>query len=188
MSIAGLSGSDALLLEHKLQIAHGGGVANLDCVLTGSGILVGVESKLTETLARHDPVEWRAPYRSTQMSALLTDGWRDALKASRAREWTPRYLGLEQLIKHALALVSHADGRTTHLVYCYWEPANGLDIPEVVEHRNEVADLRSRVGSAAPHLHCLTYAELLLEWLALPARSWIPEHVRELRDRYELRI
>src|SRR2546423_267455 len=47
LSIAGLQGFGApLSLEHKLRIPHGGGGANLDCVLAGPSIVVGIESKL----------------------------------------------------------------------------------------------------------------------------------------------
>ncbi len=113
LTIAGLGGFDQpLTFEHKLRIAAGGGVANLDCVLQGSGILVGVESKLTETLDAHEPVEWRAPYHTTEMAFLLTGGWAEVFAASRQGEWTPQHLGLEQLIKHALALITHTDQQT----------------------------------------------------------------------------
>src|SRR5207248_1002664 len=112
LSVAGLGGFDApLSLEHKLRIAHRGGTANLDCLLTGPAIYVGVESKLTETFASHDPVPWRPPYLTDDMSGLLSGGWREALRASIAGEWTPMQLGLEQLVKHALALSTHAKGR-----------------------------------------------------------------------------
>lgn len=97
----------------------------------------------------------------------------------------PRYLGPGQLLKHALALNSHADGRPTHLVYCYWEPENGADFEGVVQHRVEVADLMQRVGDAEPLLHATTYAALFDEWskasrprLGRPARPGTPGTLR----------
>jgi hypothetical protein len=85
LQIAGLGGfGQQLSLEHKLPIAHRGGVANLDCLLQGPGVLVGVESKLTEMLEPHDPVPWKDPYRSADMESLLEGGWSRALEASLA--------------------------------------------------------------------------------------------------------
>lgn len=190
LQIAAIGGFDQpLAFEHKLRIAHGGGEANLDCVLQGSELLVGVESKLTETLDAHDPVRWRTPYLSSEMHRLLNSGWADVFDASRTQTWTPSHLGLEQLIKHALALVTHAGERDPHLVYCYWEPLNGEDIPEVRSHRQEIEQLRARVGDASPRLHVINYQQLLAEWDDLPSQPpWLSEHLVQLRRRYAIDI
>jgi Restriction Endonuclease associating with ARP len=159
LRIVGLGGFDRpLTVEHKFRIKHRGGTANLDSYLEGPYIVVGVESKLTEHLAAHGPVTWEPPYGSSNVAELLSGGWKQTLQDSLAGRWTPSYLGLEQLLKHALALNSHADCRPTHLVYCYWEPENGDDFDEVVRHRMEVANLMQRVGDAEPLLHATTYA------------------------------
>jgi hypothetical protein len=189
LQLAGLHDFDQQLsLEHKLQIAHHGGVANLDCVLQGPELLVGVESKLTETLEPHQPVRWKTPYRSVQMSSLLDGGWSNALLASLSGDWAPQHLGLEQLIKHALALNSHKQDRAAHLVYVYWEPTNASELPEVAAHRDELSRLVALIETATPRLHTLTYRDLLTEWSTLPQPDWIQSHVAELRQRYELPI
>jgi hypothetical protein len=188
LRVAGLGGfAQALVLEAKLKIAYGGGTANLDCFLADDDVIVGVESKLTEMLDEHAPVLWRAPYARAEMANMLQGGWSDVFSASLAGSWQPKHLGLEQLVKHALALQSRPAGER-HLVYLYWEPTNGDHHPEVVAHRSEVAELRNRVGDAWPRLHTATYAELLGEWCALPAPEWISEHVAEMRSRYELSV
>jgi hypothetical protein len=186
LQIAGLGGFDtSISLEHKLRIAHRGGTANLDCLLQSPSTLVGIESKLTEPLARHQPVEWKAPYKTEAMAALLQDGWLEAFQASLTGAWKPQHLGLEQLLKHALALNSHAAGRVTHLVYVYWEPANGSKIPEVTTHRAEVAELARTIEDAQPHLHPLSYEEMLDEWISIPDDIIRPaDHVNCLRARY----
>ena len=189
LRVVGLGGFDCpLTVEHKLRIKHGGGTANLDSYLEGPDIVVGVESKLTEHLAAHGPETWKTPYRSANMAELLGGGWRQTFQDSLAGRWAPIYLGLEQLLKHALALNSHADHRSTHLVYCYWEPENGDDFEEVVRHRMEVADLIQRVGDAEPLLHATRYAALFDEWSKLPGPGWIDRHVQELRIRYAIAI
>lgn len=189
LRLAGLSGfAQQLSLEHKLQIAHRGGVANLDCVLQGPGLIVGVESKLTETLEDHDPVPWKDAYRSADMCSLHEGGWARAFDASLAGDWTPRHLGLEQLIKHALALNSHKADRAAHLVYLYWEPINVADIPELTAHRDELDRLVELLGGATPQLHPLSYRELMAQWASLPGPAWVHDHIAELRRRYELSI
>ena len=72
LRIAGLGGfSELLEIESRQQISHGGGEANLDCLLRRSGVVVGVESKLTEPLKRHDPIPWKSPYREPAIGDLL---------------------------------------------------------------------------------------------------------------------
>ena len=172
-------------LEHKLKIACGGGEANLDCAVSSPELLVGVESKLTEYLAPHEPVRWRAPYQQPEMARLLDNGWRDVFKASLSRSWTPLHLGVEQLVKHALALNSHAGRRATHLVYVFWEPSNGSEHPEVLQHRADVAELAAKTAGAQPSFHPLTYEDLFAEWTAIrPDDDWRTEHIERLRERY----
>ena len=100
----------------------------------------------------------------------------------------PRHVGLEQLLKHALALNSHGDVRPRHLLYCFWEPVNGAEINEVLEHRAEVGELQARVGDAAPSLHVMTYSGLFDEWSCLARPDWVGAHVDALRERYLLSI
>jgi hypothetical protein len=189
LRVAALTDFDRpLKIEHKLKISHGGGTANLDCFLEGPAIVVGIESKLTETLATHPPVAWKASYKTDAMAALLTGGWRTVFLDSLCRRWAPQHPHLEQLLKHALALNSHDHQREVHLVYCYWEPTNADDIDEMRRHRTETAELVARVGQTPPHLHAVTYQALLDEWRRLTTPAWIAEHIDQLRDRYTLSI
>jgi hypothetical protein len=185
LQIASLRRFDGpLRIEHKLKIAHGGGTANLDCFLEGPRLMVGLEVKLTETLSDHKPTLWRPPYRNEAMHTLLTGGWRDLLVSSLAKECRPRYLDVEQLIKHALALRSHRDSREQHLVYCFWAPAKEREPEEVSLHRKEAMKLANLVGDAPPKLHIIEYSDVLKEWSGLRLPGWIPEHIDYLRRRY----
>lgn len=189
LQVGGLTGFDRpLKIEHKLKIKYRGGTANLDSLVEGPGISVGIESKLTEMLATHAPVDWKDAYWADEMAGLLTGGWQEVFFDSLSGRWTPQHLGLEQLIKHALALNSHTDRRDAHLVYCYWEPANADDVAELCQHREEVAELLARVDHSRPYLHAISYRALLDEWSRLTTPPWIPEHIAQLRERYELSI
>jgi hypothetical protein len=101
-------------------------------------------------------------------------------------EWRPDRLGVEQLVKHALALLSSFPDDDLHLVYVWWEPLNGDEFGEVIEHRAQVRELRERVGESRPALHALTYSDLLREWGCLDDPSWIREHVGQMKARYSL--
>ena len=70
----------------------------------------------------------------------------------------------------------------------YWEPLNGDTIDEVGAHRAEVADFASRVASSEPTFHALSYSSLFDEWEKLSGRAWLPEHLRALRQRYEVTV
>jgi hypothetical protein len=186
LRVAGLGGfTEPLEIESKQQIAHGGGVANLDVLLRGPDLVVGVESKLTETLSPHDPVTWREPYWSDEMPTLLDAPWCAVFEDSLHARWQPSRLGVEQLIKHALAIRSNfPDPTRRHLVYVYWEPSDGAAVEEVVAHRGEVADLAARLTGADPGFHHLTYAQLLEEWEGIAD----PRHLAELRARYAVSL
>ena len=121
------------------------------------------------------------------MSGLLEGGWSTAFRASVDGSWTPQRLGLEQLIKHALALNSHAGDRAAHLVYLYWEPLNAPDLQEVTDHRSELARLVELVKGATPELHPLSYGDLLGEWSSLREPDWVTDHTDELRAKRLLR-
>jgi len=190
LSVCGLRGFEPeLRLEHKLKIAHGGGTANLDAFVERDGLVLGVECKLTETLERHNPVDWKEPYLQPVMAGLLSDDWHSIVEASLSGSWQPAHVGLEQLIKHALALASRHGGAEQHLLYCFWEPANADEIPEVLAHRTELAELVDRLGEdARPRLHVRAWKDVLAEWDDLPAPAWLGRHIAELRGRYDVAI
>jgi hypothetical protein len=118
------------------------------------------------------------------MAGLLAGGWSEVFQASLTKEWTPAYLGVEQLVKHALALATHAEGRDAHLVYCHWELLNGDTIEEVVKHRQELDRFQRLVGDAAPRFRVTTYHQLLHEWEQIETQStWLTRHIAALRSR-----
>ena len=186
LQVDGISGFDQpLSIEHKLKIARRRRGSQPRLRPSSPGVLLGIESKLTETLAEHEPVIWKTPYHAPEMAALLHGGWADVFQSSLSGRWRPAHLGLEQLIKHALALNSHAAGRTAHLAYVYWGPSNGQDVRSPPA-RGRTAQLEERVGNAVPHLHAVSYAQLLDEWSRI-SRSppWLEEHLKQIRDRYD---
>ena len=188
LELAGVRGFDDVRVEGKLPIGNGGGTPNLDVLASSATTIVGVESKLTEYLPRHRPVDWRPPYEQDVTKDLLTDGWRAVLEDSLAGRWQPSHLHVEQLIKHALGLQANRGDRDAHLVYVWWEPRNADDVDAVRAHRGEVRELQRRVGEARPNLTAITYAELWEGWADARTPSGIGAHVDALRNRYEIEI
>ena len=187
--IDGLSGfSDRLRVEARQRIFRGGRAPNLDCLVSGPHIVVGVESKLTEPLARHGVKPWSEAYGRPSCRALLDDGWLETLDRARAGAYSTRYLDAAQLVKHALGLSKQHPNRERHLVYVYWEPADSDDLREVRCHRAEEAELLERVGNASPRLHALTYTDLWNQWDDLEGVAWLPAHLTALRGRYGMAL
>jgi hypothetical protein len=178
-------GSQTRSVSRRASESSGLGRApNLDCLLTGPTVVVGIESKLTEPLSRHRPVPWSDAYGRESCRALRDHGWLATLDAARAREYCPVYLDANQLLKHALGISRQHLGRERHLVYVYWEPCDGDEVGEVRSHRLEIAGLLDRVGDASPRLHALTYAQLWTEWAELNEIPWLCGHLAALRGRY----
>ncbi len=79
----------------------------------------------------------RARYHDPRMKALLPGGWSDMFAASLDQRLQPKYFGVEQLVKHALALRSRFADEELSLVYGWWEQTNADELPEVADHRSE---------------------------------------------------
>lgn len=204
LTIAGLSGFEALRLEarhHPLpEQLDGTGVqhrreANLDAELTGPGVVVGIESKLTEHLAARPTKPLRWEYRRTATVFPLPEPWRDAVRRRQEGSETPTFLDTAQLLKHAVGLCRSAqDGAfgtehvDLHLIYLYWEPADGDTIEEVVQHRTEVQAFADETRGPGLTFHAVTHRELWEGWAAERALGWVASHARALAERYGIAV
>jgi hypothetical protein len=124
LRVAGTGPFEAVRLEERLLIPHGGGTPNLDVALPRGGGLTGVESKLTEHLAPRAPRPWRPAYRRPAMAAALDGGWAEVFGDLLEGRWAPRHLDAGQLVRHALSLRGAGD-----LVLVFWEPTDADDTP-----------------------------------------------------------
>lgn len=138
---------------------RGGRPPNLDVLLSGPTGVVGVESKLTEHLARH-----RAAF-SPAYAEQIRDARREQgyfsemmrlIKAPDSYVW----LDAAQLIKHAFGLHHTFRGRPVTLLYLYWEPANPDCSPVFAAHRQEIAAFAERVAGSTPTFTAMSYPDL----------------------------
>jgi len=179
---------EALRFERKCPTGlRGGRAPNLDVLLSGADTVVGIESKLTEYLARH-----RAAFSSAYADQIRDDRREQGYfhEMLRLVDAPDSYVWLDaaQLIKHAFGLARCFRGRPVTLLYLYWEPANPDSGPELAAHRREIASFAERVAGSTPEFRAMSYPELWRTWEDAGPAAWLARHIDALRDRYEVTI
>jgi len=179
---------ETLAFEQKCPTGlRGGRAPNLDVLLTGSGGVIGIESKLTEYLTRH-----RAGF-SPAYAEQIRDSRREQgyfREMLRLMEEPDSYVWLDaaQLIKHAFGLARTFAGRPVTLLYLFWEPANPAASPVFAEHRQEIAAFAERVAGSVPAFQAMSYPELWRSWQEAEPEDWLALHIEALRGRYEVTL
>lgn len=186
--LPGGDGWQDLRFEAKLPTGlRRGTPPNLDLLVTGTGGVVGIESKLTE---------WMTPKRAAFSSAYadeITDWRRDegwfAQMAHLVRSpGIYRHLDAAQLVKHAFALGRLRPAGGVTLLYLYWEPANADSLPACATHRAEIAALSAAVAGSVPAFVARSHDDLWASWAGPRAPAWRAAHVAALRRRYHVAV
>jgi hypothetical protein len=178
---------DALQFERKCPTGlRGGRFPNLDVMLSGPTGVVGVESKLTEYLARHSAA-FSPAYAEQIRDARREQGYFREMVRLIADPDSYVWLDAAQLIKHAFGLARTFGDRPVTLLYVFWEPANPGDSPEFAAHRKEIAAFAERVEGSTPRFAAMSYPELWANWRKT-APEWLSRHLDELEARYLIRI
>ena len=187
MQVAGVAGfTGTLEVEAKKKINQVGSNANIDVWCSSKNAVLGIESKLLEPYRSKKPTGWPKPYERAGIDKLLEGGWLEVFHRSK-QGWEPKSLDVKQLIKHALAINSMHPEVERHLVYCYWEPANADQFPEVDPHREDLATVTELLRDGEPRFQAEAYHDLFAKWDALDI-DWVKSHVGELRRRYEIAV
>lgn len=178
----------ALQFERKCPTGlRGGRAPNLDVVLSGPKGVVGVESKLSEYLARHR-ASFSPAYAEQIRDERREQGYfREMLRLIDAPD-SYVWLDAAQLIKHAFGLARTFRDQPVTLLYLYWEPANPDASPEFVAHRHEIDAFSERVAGSTPEFRTMSYPELWRSWDAAEPEEWLAQHLGALRDRYEVTL
>lgn len=183
LSLLGKSGFTRLQFEQKCPTGLGGIPPNLDVLVEGPGVVIGIESKFLEILAPKQP-EFADSYARENLPQMEAAWWSllCKLKAGPAQ-----HLDAAQLVRHYLGLRNQPEFRDRKIVllYLFWEPANWQDFPEYRRHREEIAAFQDQVKDSAVTFTWMTYPELWRHWDALGLFSG---HVLEIRKRYSLAI
>jgi hypothetical protein len=188
LTLPGQGPFDALQFEQKCPTGlRGGRAPNLDVLLTGPTRVVGIESKLTEFLARH-----RAAFSPAYADQIRDDRREQGYFREMLRlvDTPDSYVWLDaaQLIKHAFGLARCFRDRHVTLLYLYWEPANPNTSPEFSAHRQDIASFAERVAGSTPEFRAMSYPELWRTWDAVGPPDWLAQHLEALRDRYEVTL
>lgn len=183
LDLLGKSNFDFLQFEGQCPSGLGGIPPNLDLLVTGPDLAIGIESKFLEFLALKQP-KFASSYKREnlpQMEACWAQ-WLDELKAG-----PKQYLDAAQLVRHYLGLRNQPEfkGKKIVLLYLFWEPENWRDFAEYRQHREEIALFQDKVKDSEVAFEWLTYPQLWNQW---ESKGLFPDHVREIRKRYLLSI
>jgi len=166
---------------------RGGRPPNLDVLLSGPDGVVGIESKLTEYLARHR-AGFSPAYAEQIRDERRDQGYfREMLRLMDAPD-SYAWLDAAQLIKHAFGLARTFRGQPVTLLYLYWEPVNPECSPVFGEHRQEIVAFADRVAGATPSFAAMSYAELWQSWQDSEPADWLVRHLSDLRARYDVTL
>jgi len=187
-----LSDFSVAIFEKKLTT--GISTPNLDFYLENKTHSIGIESKFTEYLQPKLPDSLKKDNKTGLKYGNLThyinrfeelsnvpSGFRESVFEYYIQKKEKLYLDVAQLIKHTLGLLNRQaeTGLKAVLVYIYWEPETTAGVALYAQHRKEIEEFRTRIGTFVD-FEAMSYKEF---WetnnVALGA-----EEVGKLRKRY----
>jgi hypothetical protein len=149
--------------------------------------MLAIESKCTEHLKSRKP-KFSPAYGEyiREGDARRKSPWFELMQQMRATDYC--HLDAAQLIKHAFGLVHSFPDCDVTLLYLYWEPKNADDLSEFKDHQDEIRRFEEQVKGSAPLFRPMSYRELWEDWSRTLSPPWLREHVKALRDRYDVEI
>lgn len=192
LSLLDDTGFEELRLEEKLHIFRGGRAPNLDCVLWDPSRLFAVESKLCEHLAPGHSALFKESY--DRVAPVAHESWAALFALLKVEPDHFVYLDAAQLLRHYLGVRTQIGAKRSHaaktpkLVYLYWEPADAEAQSVCLAHRREVEEFRELVSDPAIPFAALSHRELWDRWDDRDQPVWLGEHVRLLRERYDVAL
>jgi len=181
LSVGGHSGFKELRFEFQCPTGAGRGIANLDVLLKGDNVVLGVESKLIEFLTKKK-ADFSDKYRDV-IENVADSSWRSVYNTLKNQEDLYVHLDAVQLVKHYLGLRQTFNEKRVVLIYLYWEPLNADALPVYRKHTEEIEDLLRRLSGTDTPLLAISYPTL---WKEMEASN--AEHVARLRARYEFSV
>jgi len=184
--LCGKSGFKEISFEKKCPTGLRGTPPNLDLFVKGEGVIIGVESKLSEYLIQKPP-KFSSSYNRDNLRHIEDKWWK--VLEDKKYESKPQHLDVAQLIKHYLGLCNRKDidKHRAILLYLFWEPANWNEFDVFITHRREIEEFAEQVDGTSIKFIAQSYPELWTEWenqIELKYR----EHLVNLRHRYVVTI
>jgi hypothetical protein len=183
-----IHGHDGTIMRFEVQCPTGlkGTPPHLDVRLDGPNTTLGIESKCLEYLTPKS-AEFRLAY-NTIVGPRAQSRWFQQIAVLRENPNQYYYLDVAQLIKHYLGLSYNAAGRSTSLLYLFWEPVNWEDFSAFTDHRDEIARFTDSVGGDPVTFQAMSYLDLWKEWETRPPFTPFPDHLKTLIARYRVVI
>jgi hypothetical protein len=188
LRLPGGGGFDRLQFEQKCPHGLVGRRSpNLDVLADGPNGVVAVESKLLETLGRHE-AKFSPAYEAEIRDERRQTAWFREMERLVEKPYTYCWLDAAQLVKHAFGIAHTFRNKPATLLYLFWEPSNPEVHPFFDEHRAEVAQFADSIVGGGPEFVAMSYPELWSSWDARPEPEWLRTHVGRLRARYGVAV
>jgi len=158
---------------------------NLDFYLENEKVLIGIESKFTETLEKKLPNKNLEKYLNRKELEYLPKSFQKIIKSYIAS--TERiHLDVAQLIKHSIGLLNagQKNKKKPILVYIYWLPVNWVHFDIFKQHNIEINEFKNSINEYIDFVP-MSYLEF---WNHYGVEPTLKESIYEMRKRYELKI
>lgn len=175
----------SLSFERKFRIFNGGRAPNLDVWVEHDRGEIAIESKLTEYFVKKQP-KFSQAYDRLAPPRLAEPCWWQVYEQAKRSE--PGYLDIAQLVKHYFGLRKYQQTEARNrliLLYLYWEPLNWSDFRPCRQHMKELEQLIAAIRDSEISFQAMTYNQL---WNAWSDTLGLVQHVRNLKNRYEVRL
>ena len=184
-----LNYSDFNEATFEKKLPTGISTPNLDFYLENEKVLIGIESKFTETLKK------KLPNKDGNLEKYLNRKKLEYLPKSFQKviekyiTSTERiHLDVAQLIKHSIGLINASLKKDNNpnpvLVYIYWLPENWVHFEMFKQHNIEINEFNNSINEYIDFIP-MSYLEF---WNHYGAEPIFKESICEMRKRYELKI
>lgn len=162
---------------------------NLDFYLENEKVLIGIESKFTETLKKKLPNEGGnlEKYLNRKELEYLPKSFQKIIESYIAST-EKTHLDVAQLIKHSIGLINASQKKDNYpnpvLVYIYWLPANWVNFDIFKQHNIEIDEFKNSINEYIDFVP-MSYLEF---WNHYGVEPTLKESICEMRKRYEFKI
>lgn len=162
---------------------------NLDFYLENEKVLIGIESKFTETLKKKSPNKDGnlEKYLNRKKLDYLPKSFQKIIENYIASQ-EKLHLDVAQLIKHSIGLINASQNRNNNpkpvLVYIYWLPENWIQFDIFKQHNTEINEFKNSINEYIDFVP-ISYLEF---WNHYGVEQTFKESICEMKKRYELKI
>ena len=182
-----LNYSDFKEASFEKKLPTGISTPNLDFYLENENVIIGIESKFTETLSEKLPNKSNnlEKYLNRKELKYLPDSFMNLISHYIGNK-EKKYLDIAQLIKHTIGLLNAGLKRKKKpiLVYIYWLPQNWYEFEIFKKHNNQIEEFKASISDFISFVP-MSYLDF---WNYYGSEETLNETICEMRKRYELKL